>query len=329
MRRHIGLVGVVAGAILLSLASVPGAAENPSLLVVESGKGSIKPETSQDQQDKQRQMQEQNLQERQRLQPQSMKEGVEAPPYKENPPIGGQKQAGPADFPQPAFPWVKGELMQIDGDFYVLKDAEGKEVRVHVDKGTKMQGAFTVGDILEVKRTLPGHALEIRKSASALSEPPSSASSGTGAGSSERIVKDEQVTLGGAKQAVRGEVLRIEGENNYVIKDGHGNEVRLAVNQNTRMFCGSEMTGSSLLPAPSASDKSDTKGQPQDLARTAEQQGSEVGPGTKPSKDKDKSAAASECAFKKGDMIEAEISDMGTATFIKQAGRAQPGQPLP
>ena len=46
-------------------------------------------------------------------------------------------------------------------------------------------------------------------------------------------------------------------------------------------------------------------------------------------KDKDKSAAASECAFKKGDMIEAEISDMGAATFIKQAGRAQPGQPLP
>jgi len=328
MRRHIGLIGVVAGAVLLSLTSVPSAAETPSLLVVESGKGSIKSETSQDQQDKQRQMQEQNLQERQRLQPQSMKEGGEALP-KENPSIGGQKQAGPADFPQPAFPWVKGELMQIEGDFYVLKDAEGKEVRVHVDKGTKMQGAFTVGDTLEVKRTLPGHALEIRKSASALSAPASSASSGTGAGSSERIVKDEQVTLGGAKQAVRGEVLRIEGENNYVIKDGHGNEVRLAVNQNTRMLCGSEMTGSSLLPAPSASDKPGAKGQPQDLARTAEQQGSEVGPGTKPGKDKDKSAAASECAFKKGDMIEAEISDMGAATFIKQAGRAQPGQPLP
>ena len=329
MRRHVGVIGIVAGAVLISLASVPGAAEDPSLLVVESGKGSIKPETSQDQQDKQRQMQEQNLQERQRLQPQSMKEGVEAPPYKENPPIGGQKQAGPADFPQPAFPWVKGELMQIDGDFYVLKDAEGKEVRVHVDKGTKIQDTFNVGDILEVKRTLPGHALEVRKSTTPLSTPPSSASSGAGSGSSERIVKDEQVTLGGAKQAVRGEVLRMEGDNNYVIKDGHGNEVRLAVNQNTRMFCGSEMTGSSLLPAPSASDKSDTKGQPQDLARTAEQQGSEVGPGTKPSKDKDKSTAASECAFKKGDMIEAEISDMGAATFIRQAGRAQPGQPLP
>jgi len=326
MRRHIGLVGIMAGAVLLSFVSVSDAADNRSLLVAESGKGTLKSETPQEQQDKQRQMQEQNLQERQRLQPQSMKEGVEAPPYKENPPIGGQKQAGPADFPQPAFHWVKGELMQIEGEFYVLKDAEGKEVRVHVDKGTKVQDAVQVGDILEVKRTLPGHALEIRKSATALSTPASSASSGMGPGSSERIVKDEQVSLGGAKQAVRGEVLRIEGENNYVIKDGHGNEVRLAVNQNTRMFCGSEMTGSSLLPAPSASDKSGAKGQPQDLARTAEQQGSEVGPGTKGAQQQ---AATNQCQFKPGEIIEAEISDMGAATFIKQAGRAQPGQPLP
>jgi hypothetical protein len=324
MRRHLGLAGVMAGAVLLTFTSVPGAVENPSL-VAESDKGTIKSESSQEQQDKQRQMQDQNLQERQRLQPQSMKEGVQAQSSKENAPIGGQKQGGPADFPQPAFPWVKGELMQIEGNFYVLKDAEGKEVRVHVDKGTKMQGAFNVGDILEVNRTLPGHAVEIRKSATALSMPSSSTSAGAGPGSSERIVKDEQVSLGGAKQAVRGEVLRIEGENNYVIKDGHGNEVRLAVNQNTRMFCGSE-TGSSLLPAPSASDKPGAKGQPQDLAKTAEQQGSEVGPGTKGAQQQ---AATNQCKFKPGEMIEAEISDMGAATFIKQAGRAQPGQPLP
>jgi hypothetical protein len=155
--------------------------------------------------------------------------------------------------------------------------------------------------------------------------PESSASSGTGKGSSERIVKDEQVTLSGAKQAVRGEILKVEGEN-YVIKDGHGNEVRLAVNQNTRIFCGSQ-TGSSLLPAPSASDKPGAQGQLQDLSRTNEQQGSEVGPGTKGTASNKQ--ASSECKFKPGEMIEAEISDMGAATFIKQAGRAQPGQPLP
>ena len=315
MRIPISYVGVMTAGLLLTVASVPSAADGPG----------IKSESAQEQQDKQRRIDQQNLGEKQRLQPQSMKEGVETPLYKENQPIGGQKQAGPADFPQPAFPWVKGELMQIDGQYYVIKDAEGKEVRVHVDKGTKMDGTFNVGDILEVNRTLPGHALEVRKASSPMKTPESSASSGTGKGSSERIVKDEQVTLSGAKQAVRGEILKVEGEN-YVIKDGHGNEVRLAVNQNTRMFCGSQ-TGSSLLPAPSASDKPGAQGQLQDLSRTNEQQGSEVGPGTKGTASNKQ--ASSECKFKPGEIIEAEISDMGAATFIKQAGRAQPGQPLP
>jgi hypothetical protein len=315
MRIPISYVGVMTAGLLLTVASVPNAADGPG----------IKSESAQEQQDKQRRIDQQNLGEKQRLQPQSMKEGVETPLYKENQPIGGQKQAGPADFPQPAFPWVKGELMQIDGQYYVIKDAEGKEVRVHVDKGTKMDGTFNVGDIVEVNRTLPGHALEVRKASSPMKTPESSASSGTGKGSSERIVKDEQVTLSGAKQAVRGEILKVEGEN-YVIKDGHGNEVRLAVNQNTRIFCGSQ-TGSSLLPAPSASDKPGAQGQLQDLSRTNEQQGSEVGPGTKGTASNKQ--ASSECKFKPGEMIEAEISDMGAATFIKQAGRAQPGQPLP
>jgi hypothetical protein len=315
MKIPIGYVGVMTAGLLLTVASVPNAADGPG----------IKSESAQEQQEKQRRIDQQNLGEKQRLQPQSMKEGVETPLYKENQPIGGQKQAGPADFPQPAFPWVKGELMQIDGQYYVIKDAEGKEVRVHVDKGTKMDGTFNVGDIVEVNRTLPGHALEVRKASSPMKTPESSASSGTGKGSSERIVKDEQVTLSGAKQAVRGEILKVEGEN-YVIKDGHGNEVRLAVNQNTRIFCGSQ-TGSSLLPAPSASDKPGAQGQLQDLSRTNEQQGSEVGPGTKGTASNKQ--ASSECKFKPGEMIEAEISDMGAATFIKQAGRAQPGQPLP
>jgi hypothetical protein len=321
-----GWVGLTTIAVLLNFGSAPAGADSVSPALLAADQGSMQSETSQEQQRKKQKMDQQNLQEKQRLQ--APDRSAQDPPYQENQPLGGQKEAGPADFPQPAFPLVKGQLMQVEGEFYVLKDAEGKEVRVHVDKSTKMDGKFNVGDILEARRTLQGHALEIKKASGPLASSPSSASSGAGAGSGERIMKDETVSIGGAKQAVRGEVLKIDG-NNYVIKDGHGNEVRLMVNSNTRMFCGPEKTGTGLLPAPSASDKPDLKGQPQDLAKTAEQPGSEVGPGTKPSKDKDQSAAASECAFKKGDMIEAEISDMGAATFIKQAGRAQPGQPLP
>jgi len=292
----------------------------------EEGSPGIRAGTPQETQDAQQQIARKNLEERQRLQPESLKQASEIPPYKENQPIGGQQQAGAADFPQPAFPFVKGELVKIEGAFYVLRDAEGKEIGVHVDKGTQMEGSFHVGDVLEAQRNLQGHAIALKKSSSPLAGSRSSASSGMGPGSSEGIIKDSQVTLSGARQAVRGEVLKIEG-NQYLIKDGQGNEIRLPFNQNTRMFCGSEKGSvGGLLPSPSAGDKPDVKGQPQDLARTAEQQGTEVGPGTRaPAKD----AKIAQCDFKKGELIEAEMSDMGVATFIKQAGRPQPGQPLP
>jgi len=312
MRSPIGPIGALALGIVLVSATVPGAAEP------ESG---LWPESPTEQQEKQRKLQQHNLDEKQRLQGQPRGQDTDIP-YTENQPIGGQKQGGPSDFPQPAFPWVKGELMQIEGEYYVVRDAEGKDVRVHVDKGTKMEDPVKIGDFIEAKRTLQGHAVSIRQASKSPETSPSSASAGTGR---DKPIKDEQVTLGGAKQAIRGEVLKVDGQN-YVIKDGHGNEVRLAVNQNTRMFCGSG-TGSSLLPAPSASDKPEGKGQPQDLARTAEQQGSEVGPGTKP-QGRDLQTSA-QCQFKPGEVIEAEISDMGAATFIIQAGRPQPGQALP
>jgi hypothetical protein len=299
-----------------------GACATPSS---DEGSPTLRGETTQQQQEAQRRLEQQNREERERLQARAPKE--EGPPYTENQPIGGQKQAGPADFPQPAFPFVKGQLVQIEGAFYTVRDAEGKEVRVNVDKSTQIDGKFQVGDLVVVRRNLQGQALSMQKASGPLARSDSSASSGKGLGSQEQIIKDSQVTLSGARQAVRGEVLKLEG-NQYLIKDGHGNEIRLPFNQNTRMLCGSEKgTVGGLLPAPSASDKPESKGQPQDLARTAEQPGTDVGPGTRAAA-KD-AANVSQCDFKKGELIEAEVSDMGVATFIKPAGRAQPGQALP
>jgi len=284
--------------------------------------------TAQQQLDSEQRLQRQNMEERRRLEGSSVREhsSTEVPSYSENQPIGGQQQAGGADFPQPAFPFVKGQLVQIEGEYYIVRDAEGKDVRVHVDKRTRMDENLRIGDTVEVQRTLPGHAIAMRRAQEPLTPGASSASSGIGAGSNDRLMKDSQVTLGGAKQVVRGEVLRIDGDK-YLIRDGHGNEVRLAVNQNTRMSCGSDKGSvSGLLPVPSASDRPDASGHPQDLSRTAEQQGSEVGPGTR--RAGNETLTMGQC-FNPGELIEAEISDMGVATFIKQAGRRQPGQALP
>jgi hypothetical protein len=264
----------------------------------------------------------QNLLERQRLEKPALEyRNIVAPRYQGIPPIGGQQKAEPAGFPLPTFPFFTGELWNIQGQIYMVKDAEGKEVRVHVDKRTAMEEPFHIGDMIEVHRTLRGHALSIQQ-ASASMEGRSSSSSGTGLRSRTRIVADKQVTLGGAEPVVRGEVLAIEG-NHYLVRDGHGNVQRFAVNQNTRISCGAQKGSmASLLPDPVATDMPRPQGQPADRAFTASQKGSEVGPGTR-------STPAFDCGFKPGDQVEAEVSDMGRATFIQVAGQPQPGQPLP
>jgi len=57
------------------------------------------------------------------------------------------------------------------------------------------------------------------------------------------------------------------------------------------------------------------------LSRTNEQPGSDVGKAIKPGESPDLSASSGSqaaCAFKAGDKIEAEVSDMGAATMIKK-----------
>ncbi len=65
---------------------------------------------------------------------------------------------------------VQGEIVKIDGEFYVVRDASGKEVRIHVDKDTMtdkgaIQGdSLKVGDRIEAEVTPQGHARSIKKS---------------------------------------------------------------------------------------------------------------------------------------------------------------------
>ncbi len=57
---------------------------------------------------------------------------------------------------------IKGDLLKIDGEFYVVKDASGKEVRLHVDKTSKVEGAPKAGDKIEAQASEKGHALSIK-----------------------------------------------------------------------------------------------------------------------------------------------------------------------
>ena len=67
------------------------------------------------------------------------------------------------DMAAPSTQTVNGDLLKIDGEFYVVKDAAGKEVRLHVDKTSQLDGTFKAGDKIEAQATDKGHASSIKQ----------------------------------------------------------------------------------------------------------------------------------------------------------------------
>ncbi len=67
------------------------------------------------------------------------------------------------DMAEPSSQTVKGDLLKIDGEFYVVKDTAGKEVRLHVDKTSQLDGTFKAGDKIEAQATDKGHASSIKQ----------------------------------------------------------------------------------------------------------------------------------------------------------------------
>jgi hypothetical protein len=57
---------------------------------------------------------------------------------------------------------VKGTLMQMNGEHYVIKDDDGKEVRVHVDSSTKLDKVMK-GDRVKAYITEKGHATTLQR----------------------------------------------------------------------------------------------------------------------------------------------------------------------
>ena len=57
---------------------------------------------------------------------------------------------------------VSGEVLRIEGENYVVKDAMGKEVKLHVSPETKKDGDIKIGDKIEAQADATGHALSIK-----------------------------------------------------------------------------------------------------------------------------------------------------------------------
>lgn len=57
---------------------------------------------------------------------------------------------------------IKGELARVENGNYFVKVKDGKEVRLHTDKTTKMMGEIKKGDRIEAMVNDQNHALSIQ-----------------------------------------------------------------------------------------------------------------------------------------------------------------------
>lgn len=57
---------------------------------------------------------------------------------------------------------IKGTLMNIEGEYYSIKDEDGKQHRIHVDKSTKLD-KVVAGDTVKAYVTDKGHTTTLQR----------------------------------------------------------------------------------------------------------------------------------------------------------------------
>jgi uncharacterized protein YdeI (BOF family) len=62
----------------------------------------------------------------------------------------------------PAADVIRGDVLNIEGDTYIIKDVTGHEVNLRVDAQTQHEDRIKVGDKVEAQVSSDGHAQTIR-----------------------------------------------------------------------------------------------------------------------------------------------------------------------
>lgn len=73
-----------------------------------------------------------------------------------------EKEASPTLKERLTKDTIKGTLMNIAGEYYYIKDDDGKEQKIHVDKSTKMD-KVVVGDMVKAYVTDQGHTTTLQR----------------------------------------------------------------------------------------------------------------------------------------------------------------------
>jgi len=164
---------------------------------------------------------------------------------------------------------------------------------------------------------------------------------GKGRSPESRLNQDAQINLGGARPVIEGQVVQAEGDN-YVIKDKSGSEVKVRVNKDTNMDCAkaggqgqSVSTGrqgneqGEMAPTAHMQERmSGQQGRDTSSDAATDRTGDQSGTQSRSSLGKDSGGDIARgsgfnigqkggCAFKTGDKVRAEVSDLGTVTFLR------------
>ena len=73
-----------------------------------------------------------------------------------------EKEASPTIKERLMKDTIKGTLMNIEGEYYSIKDNDGKQHRIHVDKSTKMDKVVP-GDLVKAYVTDQGHTTTLQR----------------------------------------------------------------------------------------------------------------------------------------------------------------------
>ena len=73
-----------------------------------------------------------------------------------------EKEASPTLKERLTKDTIKGTLMRTEGEYYYIKDNDGKEQKVHVDKSTKLDKVLP-GDMVKAYVTDKGHTTTLER----------------------------------------------------------------------------------------------------------------------------------------------------------------------
>lgn len=73
-----------------------------------------------------------------------------------------EKEASPTLKERLTKDTIKGTLMRTEGEYYYIKDNDGKEHKIHVDKSTKLDKVLA-GDMVKAYVTDRGHTTTLER----------------------------------------------------------------------------------------------------------------------------------------------------------------------